>query len=248
MKKYNFLLIIIASSFLFLGNVFAEEDNTCSAVNFNKLRTQASNVRVSYIPEEIVKLTDPTTETGTSTVTSNVLDIKIYNITSDMYIKVTSSGSNVTKDEHIVTLDNVAPDGSATIRQPAQKEPITYEFTVFSDAYGCSTRTLRTFRMTLPRYNSYSELEACADIPEFYLCQKYTTFTVDGESFYDRVDDYKSKLSNQVENGEGITGDDDNIISSTISAVSKNKYIFLGIFVAIGVVLTILILRKKRSV
>lgn len=248
MKNYRFLLIIIASSFLFLGNVFAEEDNTCNAVNFNKLRTQASNIRVSYIPDEIVKLTDPDAETGATTVTRNILDIKIYNITSNMYVKVVSSGANISKDEHIITLDDVAPDGSATIRQPAQKEPITYEFTVYSDSYGCSTRVLRTFKMTLPRYNSYSELEACEEIPEFYLCQKYTTFAVDGETFYNRVDDYKSKLTNQVEDSDGIDSEDNNLLSGTISAVSKNKYIIVGIIVAIGVILTILILRKKRSV
>lgn len=249
MKKYRKIItFILFSMFIFIGNVFAEEDNTCNAVHLNELRTMAANVRVSYLPNEVQKTTAPSGEHGVTIERTKVLDVKIYNITSRLYIKVSSGGANISSDEHVITLANVGPDGSATIRQAAQIEPITYRFEIFSDDYGCSTKTLRTFKMTLPRFNYYSELDVCKDIPEFYLCQPFTTFKVEGSTFYDKVDEYKAKLAVQSENNEGVASNGNGVVSETITAVSKNKYIVVGIIVAIGAVITILILRKKRSV
>lgn len=245
-KKFLFLMII--GMFLFGKNVYAEEDLSCNSTNLGKLRTMAANVKVSYIPNEIIVEGEGAGETGVSTERKKVLDIKIYNITSTLYIKVKSSGDKVSADEHIITLENVGPDGSATIRQPALSEPITYEFTIYSDSYGCSTKVLRTFRITLPKFNFYSELDICQDIPEYYLCQPYTTFTVDGETFYEKVDEYKAKLANQVGDSEGVSSENNGIVSEAVSKIFDYKYIIVGIIVAIGVVTTILILRKRRSV
>ena len=248
MKKCrNLILFIIVCIFLFIGVSFAAEDKTCTAVNLNELRTMAANVRVSYIPNEIETEGDISGEFADSRRVKKVLDIKIYNITSKLYIKVVSEGEDVTRDEHIITLADVGPDKSATIRQTAQRVPVTYTFTIYSDAYGCSTKTLRTFKMTLPRFNFYSELDVCQDIPEYYLCQPYTTFLVDGETFYDKVEEYKSKLEHTNENSEGIISEGTGVVSETITAFSKNKYIIVGIIVAVGVIATILLLRKRRN-
>lgn len=246
-KTKNLLLIVILSVFLCAGTVYAEEDLTCNATNLNELRTMASNIKVSYVPNVVERNDAPSPEHGVDITRTRVLDIKIYNITSKLYIVASPTGSNVKPEEVIVTLANVAPDGSATIRQPAQSENMTYTFKVFSDAYGCSTKVLRTFKLTLPRFNYYSELDICQDIPEFYLCQQYTTYKVDGSTFYDKVDDYKEKLSVQS-NGNGVIAEDNSLVSNALSSMSKNKYIIVGIIVAIGVVLTILVLRKKKVV
>lgn len=247
MKKYK-LLIIFMMMFVFCGKVYADDGSTCSAANLNELKMMAANVKVSYVPNEIKKETGASGEHGITYETIKVLDVKIFNLTSKLYVQVTSGGNKLTGDEHLVSLKDVASDGAATIRQPAQKEPITYNFKIYSDNYGCSNKVLRSFSLTLPRYNYYSTMETCQDIPEFYLCQEYTTFAIDGTTFFEKVDDYKSKLSDEPKDSEGITSEGSDIVSDTISLVSKNKYIIVGVIVALGVVITIIILKKKRSI
>lgn len=249
--KIFLLLVFILALFLFTGNVSAEgEDTTCNAVSLNELRTMASNVKITYVPgfERVEIPKDP--EFGVTTVGSNYLDIKIYNLTSKLYVVAEATGSNIVNAQtHVISINDVyALDGSATIRQPAQTEMMTYEFTIFSDVYGCTSKTLRTIKLTLPRFNRYSELDACQDIPEYYLCQQYTTYKVDGKTFYQKVDDYKAKLLTQKEEEKEKEENNTGVVSKTISKVSKYKYIVVGVVVAIGVVITIVILKRKKSV
>jgi len=249
MKNYNklFLLMMVLGFFIFLGNVEAEEDNTCNSVSFSELRTMASNVKVTYVPvtEKDESYVDPVM--GVKGIDREYLDVKVYNITSKLYIKASATGSNVTPFEKILTLNDVGPDGSATLRQAAQSETITYEFKIFSDYYGCSNKILRTFKVTLPRFNFYSTLDICKDIPEYYLCQSYTTYKVDGTTFYDKVDEYKAKLLEDGDKSGGASGNT-GVVSETITKVSKYKYVIVGIIVGIGALVTIFILKKKRSV
>lgn len=234
---------------LFIGEkmVYAEEDTTCSANSLNELRTMAANVKVSYVPTTLKENRAYDEESGTDYVISHYLDVKIYNISSKLYVRTEATGDNINSSSHVVSLKNVGSDGAATIRQKAINQTITYTFTVFSDAYGCTGRTLRTMKLTLPRFNYYSELDICQDIPDYYLCQQYTTYKVDGATFYDKVDEYKAKLLAQSENNEN-TDDNTGIISKTISSVSKHKYAVVGVVVAIGVVITVVILRRRKNV
>ncbi len=251
MKKRNVLLMILMIGvFFFIENVKAEEDLTCNAVSLNELRTAAANIKISYVPgtktvkgEYDPEYNDPIEEEY------NYLDIKIYNLTNDLYVGVDVSGNNVTSEEDLtVSSIDAGADGAVTIRQLSENELITYTFTVLSDKYGCSSKVLRTIRLTLPRFNWYSRLAVCEDIPDYYLCQDYTTYQIDGSTFYDKVDEYKAKLLAQEENKNGIDLDDNTgIISKTVSTVSKNKYIIAGVLVIAGVAATIYILKRKKS-
>lgn len=248
MKKYFYgLLFMMILSFMIGTNmVFAEEDTTCNAVSLNELRTMAANVKVSYVPTTIDEKVEMDEESGSDILTTYYLDVKVYNITSKLYVKTEASGSNVTSSEHLLSLLNVGADGAATIRQRALNQPVTYTFTIFSDEYGCTGRILRTMKLTLPRFNYYSELAICQDIPDYYLCQQYTTYEVDGATFYDKVDEYKAKLEAQNEelaNSEDNTG----FVNKAISSISKYKYVVVGVIVVIGVVATTLILRKNKK-
>ena len=251
MKEKNVFLglifMMMISLFIGINMVKAEEDTTCNAVSLNELRTMAANVKVSYVPTEADVKTEFDEESGTDYVTVRYLDVKVYNITSKLYVRTEAGGSNVTSSSHLLTLANVGSDGAATIRQEAINQPVTYTFTIFSDAYGCTGKTLRTMKLTLPRLNYYSELDICQDIPDYYLCQQYTTYDVDGATFYDKVDEYKAKLAAQAEESEA-TDDNTSIINKAISGVSKYKYVVVGVIVAIGVVVTVLILKKRKKV
>lgn len=243
-KRKNFLLLIIMMAFfLFIGNVRAADDeNTCKPTTLSSLRSMAANVKVTYVPTHVTEELDrPNFETGVSVSEKNYLDIKIYNVNTKLIVYVSADGVYESFDSN-----DVGPDGAITLRQIPKNETVTYTFEVRSFEGGCIDNVLRTIKLTLPRYNFYSQLGACADIPDYYLCQEYTTYKVDGATFYDKVDEYKAKLLTleETEEAENNTG----LVSQAISSVSKYKYVIVGVVVVIGVLLTIFILKRKKSV
>ena len=167
-------------------------------------------------------------------------------------INVKNSGRGLTElIDTTLTTEKADAEGVLNLRQAAITENVQYTFTITSDYYGCGEETLRKFKLTLPKFNFYSQLDICQDIPEYYLCQQYTTFDVDGATFYDKVDEYKAKLLTQKEEEKAAENEEiDNTtpISKAMSAVSKNKYIVVGVVVVIGVVITVVILKRKKSV
>lgn len=244
MKRKKILLIIMMAFFLFIGNVRAEgEETTCKPTDLSSLRSMAANVKVTYVPvTETVKFDKPNFETGATEGFRNYLDIKIYNVNTKLEVTVTASGVN-----KIFTSKDVGADGAITLRQVPQNEIVTYTFEIMSYESGCHGNVLRTLKLTLPRYNFYSQLGACADIPDYYLCQEYTTYKVDGATFYDKVDEYKAKLLS-LESGDKTDENNTGIVSQTLSNVSKYKYVIVGVVVVVGVLLTIFILKRKKSV
>lgn len=254
MKKNFFMLTIMLAMFLFIGNVYAEEEEaTCKATQLSELRSLAANVKVTYVPKAVVEdLGIPDGEHGSTSYTMQYLYIKIYNMSDKLKINVKNSGRGLTElIDTTLTTEKADAEGVLNLRQAAITENVQYTFTITSDYYGCGEETLRKFKLTLPKFNFYSQLDICQDIPEYYLCQQYTTFDVDGATFYDKVDEYKAKLLTQKEEEKAAENEEiDNTtpISKAMSAVSKNKYIVVGVVVVIGVVITVVILKRKKSV
>lgn len=244
MKKRDafFMITMIVSLFLFTNTVFADdaESRTCTAKQLSELRQIAANVKVSYLPRtEIVENDYVDVETGATKYTKRYLDIKIYNMNTKLYVEV----KNDEGYENVVTITELGDDGTITFRQAPLSKKVNYTFTIKSDAYGCETNVLRTIKMTLPMFNSYSQLDICTEIPDYYLCQEYVTQQVDGTTFYDRIATYKEKLAGQgeVEEDQNNTG----AVNKIFKGASKFKYLIVGIIVVLGVVITVVIIRKK---
>lgn len=246
MKKENiFLMIMIAVSlFIFTGTVYAAEENTCSAKQLSELRQIAANIKVSYLPKtEVVQSEYEDVEVGATSYTKRYLDIKIYNMNTKLYIEAT----NDIGYEMVATAQDLASDGTITFRQEPLDQKVNYIFYVKSSEYGCETATLRTIRLTLPMYNAYSQLDICAEIPDYYLCQEYITQKVDGATFYDKVDAYKAKLMDQdvyTKEDEDNTG----TVNKIFAGASKFKYLIVGVIVALGVVITVIVIKRKENV
>lgn len=247
MKKENiFLMIMMAVSlFMFTGTVFAEEDiNTCSAKQLSELRQIAANIKVSYLPKTEIAISEyEDSETGTKPkYTKRYVDIKIYNMNTKLYVEV----HNDIGFDKIVNASELGTDGTLTFRQNAIDKKVNYVFYVKSSEYGCETQTLRTIRLTVPLFNAYSQLDICTEIPDYYLCQEYITQSVDGSTFYDRVDAYKDKLSVQGDKKE----DENNtsVTNKVFKNVSEYKYLIVGLIVALGVVITVVIIKRKENV
>ncbi len=75
-------------------------------------------------------------------------------------------------------------------------------------------------------------------------CSVIVTTPVDGATFYDRVDAYKAKL---LEQGQDIEEDNTSGVNKTFANASKYKYLIVGIIVALGVVITIVIIKRKEN-
>ena len=243
MKKTIMIFMVAFLLFIGIGNVRAADEDTCSPSQLSELRSAAANVKVTYVPGTEAKEIGYSAETGASYVTTRFIDIKIYNVTEDLLV----SASNGSQD-WIISYSNVTSDGSVTIRQPSSTtSTVDYVFKVTSLKYGCSLENLRTIKLTLPKFNNYSELDVCADIPDYYLCQQYTTYSVDGSTFYDKVDEYKAKLL-AMDTDVNLDDENTSIVSKAVSSVSKYKYVIVGIVVVAGIVLTVIVLKKKGSV
>lgn len=243
MKKENIFLLIImvVSTFMFTSTVFAaEKEKTCTAMQLGELRELAASLKVTYVPKTKVMIDAEDSETGTTKYTSRFIDIKVYNMHSKLFLEV----KNDAGFSAVASVTDLANDGTLTFRQNMVDKKVNYEFKVMSDSYGCQGNTLRTIKLSLPMYNSYSELEICSDIPEYYLCQEFVTSAVDGATFYDKVDAYKMKL---LEQGAGDQGDNTGVVNKTFAGASKFKYLIVGVIVALGVVITIVIIKRKEN-
>ena len=106
---------------------------------------------------------------------------------------------------------------------------------------------LRKITFTVPRFNYYSTLPICEEVPDYYLCQPYVTFDTSnlGETAYDKIEAYKEKLKNNEI--IDVNTEEPNVVSQTISFFSKYKYIIVGLIIAIGVAITVIITKRKKS-
>ena len=242
MKKENIFLIImmVVSIFLFTNTVFAAEQKTCTAMQLGELRELASNIKVTYMPKTIVVPIEEDVETGATSYTAKYIDIKVYNMHSKLYIEA----KNNEEYSKVASVADLGKDGTITFRQNMVDRKINYEFKIMSDEYGCQNQVLRTIKLSLPIYNSYSQLEICSEIPEYYLCQEFVTSPVDGATFYEKVDAYKAKL---LEQGGNEQTDNTGTINKTFANASKYKYLIVGVIVALGVVITVLIIKRKEN-
>lgn len=240
-EKIFFMIIMAVSMFMFTSIVYAEQkQKSCTTMQLGELREIAANVKVTYVPKTIVIDTPTDVETGATSYTAKYIDIKVYNMNSRIYLEV----KNDAGFSAVATSDRLAKDGTVTFRQEMVDRKVNYEFLVKSTEYGCETQTLRTIKLSLPIYNAYSQLEICSEIPEYYLCQEFVTSPVDGSTFYDKVDAYKAKL---LEQGDGVQEDNTGLGNKTFAKASKYKYLIVGIIVALGVVITIVIIKRKEN-
>lgn len=250
--RFIFLILL-----LFCGTVSAEETNKtetkeveqCTYDTQKELQILASNITISYITgEELIETDDvdiPESERDeTYYYKQYYFDIKIYNMNSRFYIKATDMDRG-----EIYTLDyqNIGDDGAITIRVEASgEEKRNWKFEIYTYEMNCINDRIRQIKLTLPMYNYYSELEICNDIPDFYMCRQFITTTIDSSDFYKIVNDYKEKLDDR-----NLTEEKNiNIADNTITKFSKYKYFIIGGIIAIGIIVTIIIIirREKRMV
>ena len=185
--------MIICSIFVIPVN--AEEIEQCPLDKKTELRVAASNVTISYQPVEINVNTDGA-QSDQQGVVEYWFDVKIYNINTDLKVVVKKSNNLYNSDGVTLTYKNMDADGAATYRVAASNKMtnLVFEIKGSDDTGFCAMNTLRTVKLTLPKYNNFAEREVCSEVPEFYMCQKYITYDINPNKFTQEINEYKNKF------------------------------------------------------
>lgn len=150
-----------------------------------KLNTEASNVKIDYeiksiyIDENDEEIINPTEEqieksygVDAEVFVIDVLNINIFNITNDIYLKLTSD--DLLFSERIISYQDTN-NGSYSIRLDDLSKIRNFEYTIYTNNIACSNAELRKGKLTTPKYNEKSELTSCEGRDDLYYCQKYIT-------------------------------------------------------------------------
>lgn len=249
-KKVKIMMFMIISVFLMIGfsNVVSAEENqiasdVCPNSSKVELLQNAAMVKINYEPyEQKADGFDDPNSSGYSVI-YYYIDIKIYNMDETIFATVTNGNTGKKFD---VYADETGPDGAITIRIKDTTKINTFTFELKANTYDCNSKVLRTVKLTIPKYNYYSGRQVCSDIPDYYLCQQYIVYDVSATRFLESVTNYKADLAeNNSESKEEEV--EPSIISKAASKISKYKYWIVGGILLVGVIVTIIVIKKKRS-
>lgn len=191
MKKIKAVILSLIVFILGISQVSA----ACDLEETNKLKGLASNVKVNYEVTEIEE--DPNnydapdigSEEENVKVMKSIMNIRISNLTKELYVTVEDSLSKSKKTYNY----NNAKDGIITIVQEDLTAINNYVVTVYSSSEtNCANTKLFTAKLTTPYYNYYSDMAICEGIEDFYLCHNYLSVeSVGFEEFIELAQKYK---------------------------------------------------------
>lgn len=232
-KVITFIMVILLVG---ISRVNAESnDGTCDLSEKSKFRQLASNVTATYVPIEL----DP------EVAEQFQLDVMVYNLDDSLIADIETSGNTQKTLKGTLTSEYKNQDGAVVVRIPAPNEVTKVNITVYANEGDCTGALLKTLKLTLPKFNYYSMRNVCDDIPEYYLCQRYITYDINEDTFFDNVTQYKEKLAEQAD--EVDEKNNTSVVSKTIKSIGKYKVVIAGVIVLVGIVITVLVIKKKRS-
>lgn len=189
--------------------------------NIKALCTNSENVRLKSIASNINVIYEPIEENNNVT-----FNVTLTNLTNEISIR------DLTNKKDYVQNGELSINGYSYGK--------TYKFRVYANTNNCNG-AIDMIYVTLPSYNPYYNDNACSDIKEYKLCQKWTTMNLNYDEFINKINKYKeSKKSTKP-----ITKKDDRgLFDIIIDFVINYYYIVLGIIVIIGTI--IIIIRKRK--
>lgn len=128
----------------------------------------------------------------------------------------------------------------------------TYDVKLYGGYYtDCVEEYLYTKKVTLPKYNRYSERDECIEYEEFYMCNKWYGGEIQSdEVFEEELNKYKASLTEEEK--EEKKEESKNIFEKIIDFYTNNKIITIPITVIIvGFILykvVVSIIRRKNRV
>lgn len=248
MKKFKLVVVTFIAALFSMPLAYAE----CDATESNKLSSLANNVRAS---QEVIQKEfelevgdnppDGLSEEELANYKKKVDYFKIYisNITEELYVVVTNNNTKQSKTYNYQDSQN----GTIYFEEEVGSEIVNYTINVHaSGKTNCNSKNLRTFYVTTPMYNLFSESSLCEGIKEFYLCHEYLSVKTTFEKFEDLTNQYRDgKLK-----ADGSIKDDDKKNNGIFGFIKEHKgtvIIASLAIITIGGLVTVIIVKKQRS-
>ena len=196
----------------------------------------AKNVTASY---EIKQ-----SETG-----SYYIEITIYNIVDGLYVRYeTSDSGSYSSDKNIFNSDTGGTNNYTFIDYDIDKVK-KFTFKVYSTNYECNSH-LRSFTLTKPMYNKYSELPECSyyEVEDFLYCQKWitTNFNMSEAAVIERINQQRNKYKSSMTT-VCVSCDEENEYYKWLERFNNIKrYIIIGLSIGIIADITVIILLARK--
>ena len=232
----------------FTGDELTDCKNTaisyCDVTDKVKLSKTAAAIKIEYEPNVLKAEGFDDPNSPYYSVFIYALDIKIYNLTDDVYVAVETD-----KDvSYSVDSSNIGPEGYVTLRDDSVSEIRNYTFKVYSNTGNCESEPLRTIKLSTPKFNHLSSREACKEVPHFYKCQEFVSYDFEVGNYIKDIEDYKEKLAKQgVKDADKDSVANKGVVSKAVKKVSDNKWIVLAIIIVIGLAITFVLAKKRKD-
>lgn len=245
-KIKRILLLLVVAVFFGINPV-----NAASKCDYNEqveLNNAAANIKATY--EEAKGKVDPSLIIGAAGGNDEAiyyyLKVQIYNLTEDVYLRITNDVNNEVKYLHYKD----SQSGVIEFDWKDLDKVVNFTITVYSSTNtNCPNEEYRKINLTLPRYNKYSDRVNCINNESFYLCQKYITSTeeIDEATFDEKLTAFINKTTEE----ENIRNEANKTWNEKVSDfIKENKVTIIVISTIIvigGVVTTVIVIKKRRS-
>ncbi len=269
-RIFNKLLLLFILSFIFIGFCYADEEESsgCLLEDRIKIREMASKVKIGYEPVtlyctldnkndydssndvEDCRVTpaddwndDPNPSTHIIGYKKYAVALKIYNLPTELYASI----SNIGKTAQSYYSYDADEEGIISVIIEDASSIKNINVLLIGSGSLCHLYQTRKISVTIPKYNYYSTFPACDILEDYYLCQKYITFDMDGAYFQEHIDSYKEKLSQTKDTN--ISLEETSATKTGITELFTNhKYVVVIIVIILGVAATLFIVIKMKKV
>lgn len=225
--------IFIAFISLFMFNLTTEAASLCSYQEQTDLNQKAANVKVNYeIVEE--KVTYPDGEG-----TRELFKINFFNLSNEFYVIVKN---DVNSEEKRINSSDTK-NGSYSFNWDNKETVTNFTIEIYTtNETNCPEELYKTIYLTTPRYNHFSETEACQDHKDLSYCQKYVNFDISEEDYFAKLNSF-----NNIKEDEKVKVDDTKNNNVIINFINDYKwYIVGGLAVVIVITAAITVINNKK--
>ena len=178
--------------------------------------------------------------------------ITVYNVVDDIYVSYSTTGGSTHDSPRNIFKYDVNESGTYIINDFDNDNVKKYTFKVYSMNPECKN-LLRSFTLTKPKYNKYSELTECSyyEVEDYLYCQKWitTNFNMSEAAVVERINEQRKKYKQSVTT-VCISCEQDAEYYRWLEKFNKiKKYVIIGLSIGIiaDIVVIILLFRKIKE-